>query len=695
LAIYHCSVKTISRSQGRSATGAAAYRAGEKILDERTGLTHDYTQKNGVDHTEILAPENAPSWVQDRSILWNQAEHAEKRKDSRLCREIEVALPVELSTDQSRDLVKGFIQSELVSKGMISDLAIHHEDGENPHAHILLTTRDISSEGFGKKNRDWDKKDHLESWRVSWEKHANKALEKAGHEVRIDHRTLEAQGIERVPQIHIGAKVFEMERRGVRTERGERAVEIEETNEKISLLQERKEATEHERNHEIKKRQDDRRTREQDRTNGRSFCDSLGSSERAPESTTERKHSTRENMDGNPDSNSQELGDSDERPERGRDRASSFSESCSARDTKLETQTSDDLLDHFNDSYSGAFDRIIDLARPSNRDAGERDMDRTEDKQLDRTYLATRRQLKAMSCDKYDIGIRSRDGKMMTRTWSEDEVLKSVSWLKRENAKGADIYVRPAGEKNQGIILVDDVTKGNLERMKSSGLEPAAVIETSPHNYQAWVRLSKDPLTPALATDMSKGIAKRFEADPNSADWRHFGRLSGFTNRKPEHTTAQGRNPWVLCHESSGNQASRGDEFVKTISKQISNVMAQKEKETRLRSAENAPQGTDRYNPIRTYQSNLKSLTERYGADMDLSRADFMICSKMAQQGFTAKQLTETLQKASPELPIRKAGHESDYCQRTVKAVFSSPQVQEHLKQQERDSQQRDRGFSR
>ena len=143
MAIYHCSVKVIGRSSGRSATGAAAYRSGEKITDERTGIVHDYTRKSGIDHAEIIAPENAPSWVQDRSTLWNQVELIEKRKDSQVCREVEVALPAELSSAENQKLVQGFIKNEFVKNGMVADLSIHHAKGENPHAHILLTTRSI------------------------------------------------------------------------------------------------------------------------------------------------------------------------------------------------------------------------------------------------------------------------------------------------------------------------------------------------------------------------------------------------------------------------------------------------------------------------------------------------------------------------------------------------------------------------
>ena len=250
MAIYHLSAKPISRATGRSATGAAAYRAGETITDERTGLVFDYSKKRGIDHSEIMAPANAPEWAHDRAKLWNAVEHSEKRKDSQVAREVEVALPTELNPDQQRELVRSFARSQFVDAGMVADIAIHHAKGENPHSHILLTMRDIGPDGFGQKNRSWNDKALLQNWREAWEVQTNQALERAGHSVRIDHRTLAEQGIERIPQIHIGPKVPEMERRGIRTEIGGQALAIETKNEAIAALQSDLEAVRNERNHE-------------------------------------------------------------------------------------------------------------------------------------------------------------------------------------------------------------------------------------------------------------------------------------------------------------------------------------------------------------------------------------------------------------------------------------------------------------
>lgn len=205
MAIYHLNAKVISRAQGRSATAACAYRAGEKIVDERTGLVFDYTRKREVVYRNIFAPSDSPAWVHDRQALWNHAERSEVRKDAQIAREIEVALPLELSRKQQEILLERFIKTQFVSQGMVADVCIHDKPG-NPHAHILLTTREINLTGFGRKNRDWNSKEQLEQWRSEWASHTNRRLRISGAKCSIDHRTLQAQGIDREPGRHIGPK---------------------------------------------------------------------------------------------------------------------------------------------------------------------------------------------------------------------------------------------------------------------------------------------------------------------------------------------------------------------------------------------------------------------------------------------------------------------------------------------------------
>lgn len=204
MATYHLSAQMVKRSEGRNSIAMSAYRSGQKLIDKATGLVKDYTAKTKIFMAEILAPEGSPSWATDRQELWNQVEASEKRKDAQLARELNVALPVELDQAQMYQLVNGYVQSQFVSSGMIADVAYHNLQGDNPHAHIMLTTRRIEGEEFGPKAREWNSKELLQSWRERWEVAANAALEKGGSEARIDHRTLEAQGIDREPQIHVG-----------------------------------------------------------------------------------------------------------------------------------------------------------------------------------------------------------------------------------------------------------------------------------------------------------------------------------------------------------------------------------------------------------------------------------------------------------------------------------------------------------
>ncbi|MGE5530727.1 MAG: MobQ family relaxase [Bacteroidota bacterium] len=220
MAIYYINVQVIGRSAGRTATGAAAYRAGERIEDERTGQVFDYTRRGGEIESEILAPEGAPEWAQNRSELWNRVEQEERRADAQVAREIVVAFPKELTPGEQRDLIRGYVQEQFVSHGMMADVAIHRNPG-NPHAHIMLTMREIGPEGFSaKKNREWNKPEVLQKWREEWATHANRAMERAGVADRIDHRSLEAQGLERLPQVHLGPHAAALERQGVQTEKG-------------------------------------------------------------------------------------------------------------------------------------------------------------------------------------------------------------------------------------------------------------------------------------------------------------------------------------------------------------------------------------------------------------------------------------------------------------------------------------------
>lgn len=208
MAIYHLSGSIIARSQGRSAVACAAYRAGEKLYDARYEKFQDYTKKKDVVFKEILAPQNAPDWMLDREKLWNAVEAIERRKDAQLSREFNLSLPKELTLTQNLDLAKSFIEEQFVSKGMVADLCVHADKNQEGqwlyHCHIMLTLRELTDNGFGKKVRAWNEKSKLLEWREAWAEIANKHLVLNGHDLRIDHRSLEAQEIPLEPQSKIG-----------------------------------------------------------------------------------------------------------------------------------------------------------------------------------------------------------------------------------------------------------------------------------------------------------------------------------------------------------------------------------------------------------------------------------------------------------------------------------------------------------
>ncbi|MEH7089126.1 MobQ family relaxase [Priestia megaterium] len=251
MAIYHLSMQIISRSKGQSAVAAAAYRSGEKLHDERTDEQKFYA-RHVQPETMILTPSHAPEWMKNRNRLWNEVEKVEKRKDSQLARELNIALPIELNHNQQKELIQSFVQNEFVAKGMVADIAIHRDDANNPHAHIMLTMRNVDQDGFGKKNRDWNadfanakennrgyvkNSEGCLSIREQWANYANQALEQVQSKERITHLSHENSGLEVLPTIHLGHVAHDMEKKGKQSKRGEINRERQEYNQAVIDLQ--------------------------------------------------------------------------------------------------------------------------------------------------------------------------------------------------------------------------------------------------------------------------------------------------------------------------------------------------------------------------------------------------------------------------------------------------------------------------
>ncbi|HEN9151274.1 TPA: MobA/MobL family protein [Streptococcus agalactiae] len=264
---FHFSVNIISRGKGKSAVASAAYISGEKIKNEWDGVTHDYTKKQGVISKEIFLPDHAPKEYKDRKTLWNSVELFEKNSNAQLARNFIISLPKELSIEENKKMLEEYIQTNFVKEGMIVDLAIHDESREgnqNIHAHIMTIVRPINEDGtWGQKSKKeyildekgekilnkngkpktrkielttWNDKGNVEKWRENFSDLCNEYLVKNKIEKRVDHRSFKRQGIKQIPTIHLGASASAMERKGIRTEKGDINREIKKQNELLKNI---------------------------------------------------------------------------------------------------------------------------------------------------------------------------------------------------------------------------------------------------------------------------------------------------------------------------------------------------------------------------------------------------------------------------------------------------------------------------
>ncbi len=264
---FHFSVSIISRGKGKSAVASSAYIAGEKIKNEWDGVTHDYTKKQGVIHKKIFLPEHAPKEFSDRTTLWNSVELFEKNSNAQLARNFIIALPKELSLEENKKLISEFIETNFTDEGMIADLAIHDEsqDGNNNiHAHIMTIVRPLNEDGtWGQKSKkeymldensekilgkngkpktrkveltNWNDRGNVEKWRESFSNLCNRYLQENEIDKKVDHRSFKRQAVKQIPTIHLGAAASALERKGIRTEKGDINREIKKQNQLLKAI---------------------------------------------------------------------------------------------------------------------------------------------------------------------------------------------------------------------------------------------------------------------------------------------------------------------------------------------------------------------------------------------------------------------------------------------------------------------------
>lgn len=281
-----------------------------------------------------------------------------------------------------------------------------------------------------------------------------------------------------------------------------------------------------------------------------------------------------------------------------------------------------------------------------------------------RTTRAVKRQLMAMDCDGYELGIRdSASGKMLLQTKTPAQVVAAIPWLRRMNARRHDIYIRPAPDARTGLVLVDDLGDEDLERMREQGHDPAVVVQTSPKNYQAWVRLGDD-LPREVRTEAARYFVRAHGADPNSADWRHLGRLAGFTNRKADHTTVTGQ-PWCLLTYAKDREpgfiAPAADAILGTVYALLDDRNSREKEALFPREAlATMPEPMAEYDEVARWY--------RYCAEQapNPSKADWFLSVLLFERGFGYQTVLALVREYSPGLKTRKVGHIDDYIERTV-----------------------------
>jgi len=342
---------------------------------------------------------------------------------------------------------------------------------------------------------------------------------------------------------------------------------------------------------------------------------------------------------------------------------------------------------------------------PALAEPQERQLDRTERltpapaaptwaRREDRTTAAVRAQLAGMGAERYDVGAydRPRDEMLLRREWTPAQVETAVPWLKRMNAQGRDIYIRPSG--SSGLSLIDDVPAATVERMRAEGSTPAAVVETSPGNLQAWVRVSDTPLSKEEGTAVARELAARYGGDLSSANWRHMGRVANFTNRKDEHTQPDGRHPYARLRDAAGARAPEAPAILARARERATQsrrptagerddaggAEPSRDQAARRAAFSRPPAGAGPVSPLgREYAHRAQRLLERYpnAALTDLHRLDWMVTRDLARAHPEARKedLMRAIGEGSPRIDERKRGHVYDYAERTTRYVLMDPDV--------------------
>ena len=278
---------------------------------------------------------------------------------------------------------------------------------------------------------------------------------------------------------------------------------------------------------------------------------------------------------------------------------------------------------------------------------------------MNRTFEAVKRQLGAMGGAKFEVGLfksdKTSEGRpvMILRTYKPQDVLQSVARFKFENCRGANVFIRPAGEHN--LSMVDDLTGDSIRRMTKSGFAPALVVETSPGNFQAWLKHPRI-LPKELSTAVARSLANEFGGDTGAADWRHFGRLAGFTNRKPRHQGEDGLFPFVMVREASGTVYDVANRFISEVE---STLIDEKDRRAKVRHTVGSRRSQRALKGIETFRANPAYAGD--GTRIDLAYAIYAL-----SRGASVEQVEEAIRRRDLS---HKGGakRQADYVARTIR----------------------------
>lgn len=302
----------------------------------------------------------------------------------------------------------------------------------------------------------------------------------------------------------------------------------------------------------------------------------------------------------------------------------------------------------------------------------------------DLTKIAVNNQLRAMRCKTYDIGLRldGRKGMMNYNNLGESEIKKRIEWLKAKNREGEHVYIRP--HTSNGLILVDDLTQQTINIMQTQGVAPACTIETSPNNFQTWIRISETEIDCALATQIAKNLASRFGADPASADYHHYGRLAGFTNRKPCYVNSNGQYPYTKVNGTrTGRICSEAKSIITEAKESLRNRAQELVIASKTTNLTSTIAQTRKGDPEAEYERQAAIIESRYSPKVDCSRLDWMITRSMLLMGFNQEQISQAMLAHSPNLKNRKGDYAEGYINLTLANATKSleealTQTQEH-----------------